>query len=359
MMKSIQSVFEQYPLKGTFKDACKYGSGHINETYLITTQEEGYPNYILQKNNSNVFENIPSMLENIAQVTDYLQVHRQNTPNLQLFKSTEGNPYVIDRNRQYWSAYNFIEGISHDLVINEKQALEGGKAWGDFLRQLNEFPIQNLHITLPRFHDLALRLQQFYDALQTGNRQRVHTNSKLIDLIRSRENIMLDFQQNLYSSNIPERITHNDTKFNNILFDKKNNYLCILDLGTIMPGYMHYDFGDAIRTVCNRSFEDEENLQKTGFNLPFFKAFTKGYLMYTKPYLFVQELDYLYFSPLFMTYLIGLRFFTDYLQNDKYFKTCYAEHNLQRAKVQFKLLCEMEKNTETMHEIIQDILRSE
>lgn len=358
MMESIQSIFEQFQLKGTFKDACQYGSGHINETYLITTQENDYPNYILQKNNPNVFEDIPTMLENIAQVTDYLQIYHQNKPNLQLFKSMEGNPYVFDRNRQYWSAYNFIDGISHDLVINEKQALEGGKAWGNFLSQFVEFPINKLHLTLPGFHDLQLRLNHFHDALQTGNQQKVDSTKELVDFIQSREKIMHDYQQSLYNSNIPVRLTHNDTKFNNILLDKKDNYLCVIDLGTIMPGYMHYDFGDAIRTACNQSFEDEKNLQKTGFNLPFFNAFTKGYLMHTKHVLFLQELDYLSFSPLFMTYLIGLRFFTDYLQDDKYFKTRYDDHNLQRAKVQFKLLSEMEKNTETMNEIIQDILRS-
>ncbi len=356
MMESVRLIFKQFNLKGTFKSACRYGSGHINETFLIHTKEKEHPNYILQKNNPNVFEDIPKMLQNIAEITDYLQIKQPKTQKLQLFKSPEGNHFVIDCNSQYWSAYNFIDGVSYDLVKNEKQAKEGGKAWGNFLAQLIDFPIHKLHITLPGFHDLRLRLTQFHEALQTGIQQRVDNNTALIAFIRSRENKMFDYQQSLFCSEIPKRITHNDTKFNNILFNNKDHYLCVIDLGTIMPGYIHYDFGDAIRTVCNTSLEDEKNLHKTNFNLSFFNVFAKGYQMHAKPHLLAQELKYLPFSPLFMAYLIGLRFFTDYLQNDKYFKTQYPEHNLQRAKVQFQLLYEMEKNIETMKGIIQDIL---
>lgn len=352
-MKSIQSVFEQFDLKGTFKDARLYGSGHINETYLITTQEKDFPNYILQKINPNVFDDIPKMLDNIALVTNYLHAQQKKSTHLQLFKSLEGKNYVTDRNSQFWSAYNFMDGVSHDLVQNDQLAMEGGKAWGGFLGQLFDFPINQLHITLPGFHHLQLRLNQFYEALQNGNQQRIEKNTALVDFIQSRENIMLNYQQSLFNSNMPERVTHNDTKFNNILFDHQDHYLCVIDLGTIMPGYIHYDFGDAIRTICNTSLEDEVNLQKTSFNLPYFKAFVRGYLMHTKQYLLAQELDYLPFSPLFMTYLIGLRFFTDFLQNDKYFKTRYPEHNLQRTKVQFKLLTEMERNIESMKQAIK------
>jgi len=357
-MESIRLIFKQFNLKGTFESACRYGSGHINETFLIHTKEEGSPGYILQKINSNVFGDIPKMLGNIAQVTDYLNIHFPKSHNLQLFRSFEGNHYVIDRNLQYWSAYNFIDGVSYDVLINEKQALEGGKAWGSFLLQLIDFPSQKLHITLTGFHNLQLRLKQFYEALKTGNHQRVYKNIALIDFIRKHEYKMLDYQHKLFNSNIPLRITHNDTKFNNILFDTNDNFLCIIDLGTIMTGYIHYDFGDAIRTVCNTSTEDEDNLQKINFNLPFFKAFSQGYLMHTKQFLLEQEVEYLPLSPLFMTYMIGLRFFTDYLQNDQYFKIRYQEHNLQRAKVQFKLFNEMKKNSEVMEQIIKQIIHN-
>ena len=355
MMESIRLIFEQFNLKGTFKSACPYGSGHINETFLIHTKEKESPAYILQKINSNVFVDIPKMLENIARVTDYLNKHYPKSYNLQLFRSFENNHYVLDSNLQYWSAYNFIDGLSYNLVINKKQALEGGKVWGDFLLQLIDFHSHKLHITLPGFHHLELKLNKFYKALQSGNQQRIDTNKVLIDFIKKNENRMLAYQKSLFNSNIPQRITHNDTKFNNILFDNKDNFLCVIDLGTVMPGYIHYDFGDAIRTVCNTSTEDEENLQRINFNLPFFKAFSQGYLMHTRKYLLAQEIDYLSFSPLFMTYLIGLRFFTDYLLNDQYFKIHYQEHNLKRAEVQFKLFSEMDKNCEFMEQIIKQI----
>ncbi|MFP4025558.1 MAG: phosphotransferase enzyme family protein [Thiohalospira sp.] len=354
-MESLQSIFEQFDLKGTFKDACLYGSGHINETYLITTKEKDFPSYILQKINPNVFDDIPKMLDNIALVTNYLHTHQKKSQYLQLYKSLDGNNYVTGCNSQFWSAYNFIDGVSHDLVKNDKLALEGGKAWGDFLNQLINFPINQLHITLPGFHHLQLRLNQFYEALQNGNQQRIEKNRTIVNFIQNREDVMLDYQQSLFNSSIPVRLTHNDTKFNNILFDHNDHYMCVIDLGTIMPGYIHYDFGDAIRTICNTSLEDEVNLQKTGFNLSYFKAFAKGYLTLTKQYLLAQELDYLHFSPLFMTYLIGLRFFTDFLQNDKYFKTRNQEHNLQRTKVQFKLLEDMEKNIKSIKQTIKQI----
>ncbi|MEE4197333.1 MAG: aminoglycoside phosphotransferase family protein [Bacteroidales bacterium] len=354
-MKTIQAVFEQFNLEGTYQGATPYGSGHINDTWLVKTCGTDAPDYILQRNNPRVFTDIPRMLRNINRITEYLQAREPGSPNLILYPSLRGEPFVQDKEAYYWSAYPFIDGVSYNLVQNEQLALEGGKAWGNFLRQVKDFPIHQLQVTLPGFHNLQERLIQWESALENDNKQRANARPEMIDFVLSRKKRMLEYEQGLLNSSVPLRVTHNDTKFNNILFDRNDHYLTVIDLGTIMPGYMAYDFGDAIRTICNTSAEDETDLNKTSFYLPYFKAFTRGYLSLTQSFLTDQELDFLPFSPLFMTYLIGLRFFTDYLRNDIYFKTRYPEHNLQRARVQFQLLRSMEKQQPAMIQSIQHL----
>ena len=339
-----------------------YGNGHINDTYLATTREG--VRFILQRVNQHVFHDPVRLMENIARVTDHLWEKTQGLGRnperrcLTLVQANDGNRWYQDPEGSVWRTYLFIEdSIGYDLVRSKRQAVEAGRAFGEFFWMLADLPGDPLHATIPHFHDLDLRLESFRMAVTEDVSGRAAGLAREIDWVEERAHKMTRFGRLQREGALPSRTTHNDTKFNNVLLDlKTDEALCVIDLDTVMPGLVLNDFGDSVRTVTNTAVEDEADLDKIGIDLDMFRGYTEGYLTESKAYLTSDEMQCLAFSGLVMTYTIGLRFFTDHLSGDSYFKVHFINHNLQRSRAQFALVESMEASFGQMQSIVKEIL---
>jgi Ser/Thr protein kinase RdoA (MazF antagonist) len=349
------SILRKFRIDGNVKNAYPYGSGHINDSYKVLTNDK---NYLLQRINHEVFKDVRGLTSNISKVSDHLaeKLARKGSHMQILFaiRTLNGEFIYKDDNENYWRVFDFIESSkSYNRVDNPELAYEGGKAYGWFINMLNDFPVNTLFDTIPRFHDMNFRLGNFLKAVKSNPAGRAGEVGKEIEFINQRAEEMKLVINLGREGKIPVRVTHNDTKINNVLFDQEGKAICVIDLDTVMPGYVHYDFGDAIRTFTNTADEDEKDLAKVSISLPLFEAFTKGFLSETKSILTDTEIEYLVLSARMMTFIIGLRFLTDYIEGDVYYKTHYPGHNLTRAKVQFKLIESMEAQMNLMEEIIR------
>ena len=361
MTYNLNEIFNFFRTDGAYVSGEPYGSGHIHDTFRIET--EGKDDYILQRLNNKIFKNIPQLQHNIERVTVHLQNKLKKIPGsdikrecLQLVNAKDGKSWIEDSEGNFWRMYIFISNHrSYNIVDSPDKAFEGGKAIGRFQAMLSDMPGEPLFETIPFFHDIEKRLDTFS---LTVNRDPVKRASVVKDEIKQ----VLDRSEEMkvilslgMEGKIPLRITHNDTKFNNVLLDQNNKALCVIDLDTVMPGYVHYDFGDAIRTVTNSASEDEQNLSLVTMNIKLFKAYAEGYLSETVATLNDVEKEYLPFAPKLITYTIAVRFLTDYIDGDNYFKIHHEHHNLQRARAQLKLLRSMEEQYEYMKEIIRKL----
>ena len=359
----LDDIFKLFITQGSFDHAHPFGTGHINDTYLVKTKEPHFPNYILQRMNHLIFKNVPALMNNVILVTEHIQKKlRQLVGNnlerhcMTLVLSEQKQPYVQDSQGNYWACYVYIEGSkSHDLVMNDKQAFEGGKMLGRFLELLSDFPPALLHETLPAFHDVSWRLNQFSQALEINFANRLASCAEEIAFVHANAEAMQTILRLGKQNKIPLRITHNDTKFNNVLLDENDNGLCVIDLDTVMPGYIHYDLSDAIRTVANTATEDEKELSKIDFNMDLFAAFCRGFLGEVKHSLTDAEKESLADSIPLMPFLMGLRFLTDYLSGDVYYKIHFPEHNLQRTRAQFQFIRCIQSKMQEIHAVIQEM----
>lgn len=364
MDHNLREIFESFRADGTFLNGEPFGSGHIHDTFRIETSEKDKDDYILQRLNNKIFKKIPELQENIERVTVHLKKKLSAIPGcnlkrecLSLIPSKNGKSYIKDKNGDYWRMYIFISNHrSYNIVDTSEKAFEGGKAIGRFQAMLADLPGKPLHETIPFFHDIEHRLQTFNNTVKLNTAGRVEKVKDEIGFILSRADKMKIILQLGREGKIPSRITHNDTKFNNILLDENNKALCVIDLDTVMPGYVHYDFGDAIRTAANIAAEDEKELSKVKMDIILFEAYARGYLSETKDTLNGVEKEYLAFAPRLITYTIAVRFLTDYLDGDHYFKIHHEHHNLQRAKAQMKLVESMEEQYGDMKEIIRKMI---
>lgn len=364
MEYNLNKVFDLFQTDGTYSEAAPFGSGHIHDTFLVVTAEKEKDDYILQRLNNNVFKNIPELQSNIERVTRHLSSKLNAIPGsdtkrecLTLIPAKDGKSWIKDENGSYWRMYIFISNHrSYNIVDSCDKAFEGGKAIGRFQAMLADLPGEPLFDTIPYFHDIEKRLGSFDRSIQNDPADRVHLVKKEIDAVHSRAEEMKIILQLGREGKIPVRITHNDTKFNNILLDENDKALCVIDLDTVMPGYVHYDFGDAIRTAANTASEDEKDLSGIGINIDLFEAYAKGYLSETGKTLNDVEKEYLAFAPRLLTYTIAVRFLTDYIDGDIYFKIHHEHHNLQRARAQLKLVESMEEHYEEMKKIIRNLL---
>lgn len=362
-MEQLKDIFNQFKASGTYLSGAPYGSGHIHSTFRIETAEPEFDNYILQKLNNSIFKNIDQLQDNIKRVTEHIRrklelsgTHDLDRKVLTLIDTNDEKPFLLDSEGTYWRMYIFIKDHkSYDLVGNESMAFEGGKAIGRFQAQLADLGGPELNETIPYFHDIEKRLESFHRIVKSNPVNRVEDISREIEFVRSREEDMKIILKLGREKRIPLRITHNDTKFNNILLDQNDKALCVIDLDTVMPGYVHYDFGDAIRTAANSSLEDEPDLTKVYLNIDLYKAYAEGYLGEIGSVLSQTEIDYLAFAPRLITFIIGLRFLTDHIDGDNYFRIHHEHHNLQRARTQFKLVESNEEQYELMKNIIKDI----
>lgn len=366
MDPDLKKIFSLFGAEGTFREGKSFGPGHIHDTYRIVTAEKECDDYILQRLNANVFKDIPRLQENMERVTAHLRgkiaLVPQSDPKrecLTLIPSREtGRSFITDSEGRYWRMFIFIsDHRSYERVDSHHKAFEGGRITGRFQAMLADLPDPPLHETIPDFHNIAKRLNTFHDVIRRDPAGRVASVREEIGKITSREEEMKTIIRLGAEGRIPLRITHNDTKFNNILFDSNDRALLIIDLDTVMPGYVHYDFGDAIRTATNRADEDSEDLSAVSMDIDIYRAYAEGFLSETRNTLSATEIEYLAFAPKLLTYIMATRFLTDYIDGDNYYKIRYPLHNLQRVKAQLTLLHDMEKQYGEMVRIIKNLMK--
>ncbi len=335
-----------------------FGSGHIHDTYRVETN--GSTDYILQKINDSIFRDVSLMQANIEQVVKHLKKNSSAEEQvLQMLPATNGLSWIRDDEGAYWRMFVFIpETKTYNRVFSPEIAYEAGSAFGRFQRLLKDFDPNSLAETLPRFHDIYYRLELFEEAVRNDPANRVSEISTEIEFVRSRAGRMKKIFDLGNEGKIPIRTTHNDTKINNVLFDERGKAVCVIDLDTVMPGYIHYDFGDAIRTGAASADEDETNTDLMFVDLKLFEAYSRGFLEQVINIINKEEKRTLAFAPQLMTFIIGLRFLTDYINGDVYFKIKREDHNLIRWKAQKKLLLSMEEHAEEMATIVTDIERN-
>lgn len=359
----LKEIFDSFSADGSFSDAGPYGSGHIHDTFRVVTTEKDKDDYILQKLNNKIFKNIPELQENIERVTEHLYHKLEVVPGadikrecLTLIPAKNGKSWIEDDDGSFWRMYIFITNHrSYNIVDTPDKAYEGGKAIGRFQAMLADLPGQPLHETIPFFHNIEKRLDTFNATVKSDRVGRASEVSEEINFVLRRSEEMKIILRLGKEGKIPLRITHNDTKFNNILLDENDKALCVIDLDTVMPGYVHYDFGDAIRTAANKAAEDEKELSKVRMDIGLFKAYAEGYLSETRDTLNIIEKEYLAFASRLITYIIAVRFLTDYLDGDNYFKIHHEHHNLQRARAQLRLVESMEEQYAAMQKIVKKL----
>lgn len=340
-MKSdkIVHTFNQFTHENEFSSFKELASGHINDTFLITSKKQ--PNFVLQRINHEVFPNVPELINNKVAISNFLKETscKNHQQELSFVKSLQENYYYKTDNGDYWNLSYFIEGSqTFEIVPNAEIAFEGGKTTGAFLKNTANFNADSLYEVIPNFHKMSFRLHQFEEALKGATEHRKKLAKGYIDKVYQLKKEMLLLEGLKNSGKIKTRVTHNDTKISNILFDENQKGICMIDTDTVMSGIIHFDFGDAIRTICNTASEDETDLNLVAFNAEFYNAYKEGFLEHLKESISSLERTYLPLAVKTMIFIIGLRFLTDFLNNDVYYKTKYDHHNLDRAKNQFKLL---------------------
>lgn len=355
--EKIRQVVAGFALAGELKSVRAFGNGHIHDTYLLETKEEGGKTnvYILQRFNHLVFTQPQRVMQNIQQVTTHLQSKGVTSPQLVLTK--EENTHCIDKAGNYWRVLTFIANTyTTEEVQTSEQAFEAAHCFGQFACQLTNLDIHLIHETIPRFHDLVDRYQQFEQVLIQASPERVQKATGAIAQIQSNAQLRKNVAETL--PQLPQRIVHNDTKINNVLLHSVTHKgVCAIDLDTIMPGYALYDYGDMVRTFVSPVAEDERDLTTVTVRKEIFEALTKGYLQAMKEVLTFAEKQSLWLGAQLMPYIMATRFLTDYLMNDVYYKTAYPAHNLDRAVNQLTLLQSIEGNEEELQEIIAEICR--
>lgn len=352
----ITQILSNFKTEGSVICCKPFGNGHINNTYIVKTNNEGAEKrYILQAINTYVFKNPYAIMENIEKVTNYLREKSLGKRILSLVYAKDGHTYHKDSEDNFWRMYDFIDNsICLDYVDNTKDFYECAVAFGNFQRDLCDFPADTLYETIPDFHNTPKRYEAFLEAVDKNLSGRADTVEREIEFVKLRR----DFCSVLIDANkegrLPLKVTHNDTKSNNVMLDKDTRKaICVIDLDTIMPGFSVTDFGDAVRFGASTAAEDEKDLTKVQFDINFFEAYVKGFIKGCEGMLERQEILLLPEGAKMMTLECGMRFLTDYIDGDLYFKTAYPEHNLVRARTQFKLVSDMEQKWDKMKQIIE------
>ncbi|MDR1756727.1 MAG: aminoglycoside phosphotransferase family protein [Culturomica sp.] len=360
MMEKLKGISSRFQLQGTVESIKPLGEGFINDTFTIRTTEPEMPDYILQRKNKNIFTNVPAMMENIRQVTEHLKkkvVAAGGDPMreaLTVIPAADGKLYHRDESGEYWAVCLFIKDtVDYQKADTPELAYQGGKGIGKFQSMLSDFT-EPLTDILPGFHNIRFRFKQWDEVLAKDPAGRKASVAEEIGWIESRREEMLRFWELVENGTIPTRVTHNDTKINNILFDKQGNVLCVIDLDTVLSSTCLNDYGDAMRSYTNTGLEDDENLDNVSMNLAIFRGYTQGYLSETAQFLNEKEIEYLAFSAKYITYEQVLRFLMDYIDGDHYYKVKSERHNLTRARAQYKLLTSMEAQYEQMRAIVKE-----
>ena len=363
MAYDFKSILSNFQVEGTLVSCERYGEGHINETYLAVMDVEGKSlNYIVQKINSNLFKEVDKLMNNIRLVTEFNRqkiIAKGGNPDresLSIVYTNDGAPYYkCERCDGYFRVYKFItDAIAYQVVEKPEHFYQSAVAFGNFANLLAEFDATQLYEVLPRFHDTEKRFNDFMNSLNADKMGRAKDIQKEIDFVLSRKDYCGKIVNLLKSGEMPTKVTHNDTKLNNVMLDAVTGKpVAVIDLDTIMPGSICYDFGDSIRFGCNPCAEDEKDLSKVNFQINLFEEYAKGYLSAVGEGATQIERDNLAFGAILMTYECGMRFLADYLDGDVYFHTKREGQNLDRARTQFKLIEDMEKCFDQMQAIVK------
>lgn len=374
--EELRTIAGKFEIEGKIESITALGPGFINDTMIVKTKngEDNRHKYILQRKNHLVFPDVPGMMWNILKVTEHIKtkviaeggnpmrevltlvLRRESTIDSNETDEKAGNLYYKDSRGNFWAMCLFIEGsVTHEKADTPYLAYKGGEGIGKFQAYLSDFNIP-LNETIKGFHNIRWRFRQWEEAIEKDAAGRVAGLKEEISWIESRKEEMLTFWKLVEDGVIPTKVTHNDTKISNILFDREDNVLCVIDLDTCMSSTSLNDFGDAIRSYTNTGAEDEKDLDKVSMSLEMFKAYTEGYLSQRKDTLTEKEIEYLAFSARYITFEQVLRFLMDYIDGDTYYKTTSADHNLIRTRAQYKLLRSMEEQYGQMVEIVKSCL---
>lgn len=361
--KQRDEAIGHFRFEGMLIEEGPYGSGHINDTFLLTFDISGMGvlKVILQRMNKDIFTEPEQLMENILNVTSYLReriIENGGDPEretLNVIRTVDDKPYYIDSEGDYWRAYKFItDATSYDQVENADDFYQSAVSFGNFQRLLADYPADTLHETIKGFHDTKARFEVFKQAVADDVCGRAASVQEEIEFVLAHEDVANVFGELLAKGEVPLRVTHNDTKLNNIMIDNKTGKgICVIDLDTVMPGLAMNDFGDSIRFGASTAAEDERDLSKVSCDLELFDLYAKGYIEGCGGKLTAKEIELMPMGAKVMTFECGMRFLTDYLQGDHYFKIHREDHNLDRCRTQFKLVKDMEAKWDTMQQIIK------
>ena len=356
--EQLMAILKQFAIDEDMVSAVPFGNGHINDT-LKVTNSKGEIKYILQRINHHIFTNVDMLQNNIFTVTSHIREKlvargEQDVDRkvLTFIPAKDGKLYHFDGD-SYWRVCLFIPRSKSFEEVTPQLSYEAGKAFGDFQTMLSDLPADALGETIPNFHNMEFRLKQFRDAVEANAAGRLEEVKDLVAEIEKRTKDMC-IQEELYrEGKLKKRTNHCDTKVNNIMFDEEGKVLCVIDLDTVMPGFVLSDIGDFIRTGANTGAEDDENLDNVEVNLEIFEAYTRGYMETAKAFLTPQEIKLLPYGGRLLTYMQTVRFLTDYINGDTYYKIHSPKHNLIRTKAQFKLLLSLEAHAPEMDGFMQ------
>lgn len=362
----LKDIISHFDFPGELIDSGATGSGLINTTYILTFSDGNVEKkYILQQINTDVFKKPDELMANIMSVTGFLRNKialkggNSQRETLTFLYTREGSPYFRDENNRCWRAYNYIDNCyTCDRVDSTVKARRSGSAFGEFQCLLDGYPMEGLFETIPDFHNTPVRYEAFAEAVASDLSGRLGDAGPEVEFALSRKDDAGVLTGMLEQGLLPLRVTHNDTKINNVLFDSiTNEAFCVIDLDTIMPGLSLYDYGDSIRSGAVKSDENEKDLSKYGLDTELFRSYTDGFLSKAAGFLTENEVKMLVFSAKLLALECGVRFLTDYLNGDTYFKTEYPEHNLIRCRTQFKLVKDIEDNREMLEETVAELYR--
>ena len=355
----IREIHGHFRLESEVVRAAPFGDGNINDTFRVETFDSVF---LLQRINTNVFPDPEGVMNNIIRVTDHIRrklegkTHEPDRHVLHFVQTTDGHYCYLDPDGNAWRVYHFVDRVTVcEVMTSSEQAYEAACAFAWFQNQLADFPAPRLKETIPDFHNGLKRLEAFREAVRQDVAGRLERVVPLVDFVESRADICSRMMRLIRTGVIPERVVHNDTKINNVLFDEVTGHgICVIDLDTVMPGSALFDFGDLVRSAAAKMSESETNLAKVDFDMDRFRAIVRGYRK-EAPFLTDAEWDEMVFSIHYMVFVLGMRFLTDFLNGDTYFKTKYPDHNLVRAKVQFRYLGILECEADKMREIVRSI----
>jgi len=357
----LAEIVKHFWFEGNFLGADPYGFGHINDTYAACFQvDDTVRRYVLQRINHNVFKNPEELMRNIEAVTTHLRNKivatggNSERETLNLIPTVGGETFYRSPLGNYWRGYTFIEDAqTYEVAEDLDHVYRAAWAFGRFQQMLSDFPADRLYETIPNFHHTATRFQAFVAAVERDVKNRASSVRSEIEFVEKRVGDTSVLVNLLDRGKLPERVTHNDTKFNNVMIDDETGSgICVIDLDTVMPGLALYDFGDMVRSGTNPAAEDEQDLSTVRMDVEIFDRVAKGYLDAAREFLTPTEVDYLPFSGKLMTFENGMRFLTDHLSGDVYFKIHRENHNLDRCRTQFKMVADMEEKQGQMESIV-------